>query len=172
MRPGPRPTPVSLKLARGNPGKRPVLTGQARPTKGATLPSDLSGAAKAEWRRLRPELERLGLLTVLDRAALSAYCEAWADFVWAVKTIRTSGRITKAGNGTCIPHPAVAIKRQSMQRIRELANEFGFSPAARARIDLEEPGGDPGDDEKWFGKKRGPRPAPPPAPARRTRRRA
>ena len=136
------------------------------------MPSDLTGVAKAEWRRLRPELERLGLLTVLDRAALSAYCEAWADFVWAVKHIRTRGRLTIAGNGTCIPHPAVAIKRQSMQRIRELANEFGFSPAARARIDLEEPGGDPSDDERFFGRRSGPKAAPPAKPSRRSRRRA
>lgn len=153
MRPGPRPTPVTLKLARGNPGRRRLPTGQSRPTKGATLPSDLSAAAKTEWRRLVPELERLGLLTVLDRAVLAAYCEAWSNFVWAVKLLRKEGRITHAGNGTPIPHPAVTIERQSMQRLRELANEFGFSPAARARIDLEEPGGDPDENKRWFGPK-------------------
>ena len=148
---GPPPQPTALRLLRGNPGKRPLPQQAVKPTPGADCPKILSPAARAEWKRLQPELLRLGLLTQIDRAVLAAYCEAWSDFLWAVNRIRQSGRLTTAGNGTLIPHPAVQIKRASMKLIKDLSAEFGFSPAALARIDLVAPDGDADDDEKFFG---------------------
>ncbi len=148
-RPGPRPQPVKLRLLRGNPGKRPLPKQDVKPTPGATCPKELSAAARAEWKRVQPELERLGLLMQIDRAALAAYCEAWSDFLWATGQTRKK-RITYAGNGTVIPHPAVQIKRQAMQKIREFAAEFGFSPASRTKIDMVAPEGTPDDDKRFF----------------------
>lgn len=149
---GPPPTPRGLRVLRGNPGKRRLPKTELRPTPGASCPSDLSAAARTEWKRLEPELLRLGILTRIDRALLAAYCDAWSDFVWAVKQTRGGRRTTIAGNGTEIPHPAMTIKSQASERLRKLAAEFGFSPAARMRLefiglgDEEDP-----DDKKFFG---------------------
>src|SRR3989304_3311411 len=77
---GPAAKPASLRLLEGNPGKRPIREGpKPRPLR-PTCPSWLSPQAKAEWRRLAPELERLGLLTHLDRAAFAAYCQSFAQW--------------------------------------------------------------------------------------------
>jgi P27 family predicted phage terminase small subunit len=166
MKPGPPPKPPQLKLLQGNPGKRPIPKQLVAPTAGADCPRVLSAAAKREWKRLQPELERLGLLTQIDRASLAAYCEAWADFEWAVRKIKSGSRVTEAGNGTLIPHPAVLIKKNAMQKIREFAAEFGFTPAARGRVHLTGPPAEDDDDASFF-KPRGPQAVPPPR-AKRT----
>ncbi len=47
------------------------------------MPEHLSAEARAEWQRLAPVLVRLKLLSSLDRAAFSAYCQAWGRHVEA-----------------------------------------------------------------------------------------
>src|SRR5262245_36689271 len=81
MRP---PVPFELKALGGNPGKRPLHPGP-QPTQTDEPPEPLpflSETAKAEWRRVAPELHRLGLLTILDHVIFGTYCAAygrWAD---------------------------------------------------------------------------------------------
>jgi P27 family predicted phage terminase small subunit len=131
-----------------------------KPTAGADCPAELTKPARAEWNRLLPELTRLGILTVLDRAAFAAYCEAWSDFKWAVEEIEHVGRTAKGCNGVVFVHPAVQIKKQAMQKIREFSAEFGLTPLARPRIDMTSPE-DAADNEFFL---RGPRSTPPPPP--------
>jgi P27 family predicted phage terminase small subunit len=158
---GPPPTPRGLRVLRGNPGKRRLPKKELHPTPGASCPPELSKIARAEWKRLEPELLRLGTLTRIDRALLAAYCDAWSDFVWAVKQTRGGRRTAIAGNGTEIPHPAMTIKTQAAERLRKLAAEFGFSPAARIRLEFGGSEDDGDEDEKFFG----PQPVSKPPPA-------
>jgi P27 family predicted phage terminase small subunit len=163
MKPGPRPTPIALRLLRGNPGKRRIPKQRVTPKPGASRPHWLSPAAVKEWNRVAPELLRLGLLTTLDRAVLAAYCEAVADLQDATETLARKGSTIEAGNGTTIAHPAVAMKQGATKRVKDLAAEFGFSPSARGGMEI--PGAPDGDDEDatFFG----PRTAPPPRPGKR-----
>jgi hypothetical protein len=46
-------------------------------------PAHLSDVARKEWRRIATPLYRMGVLSVTDRAALAAYCQAWARWVEA-----------------------------------------------------------------------------------------
>ena len=162
---GPRPLPLPLKLLRGNPGKRRLPKQSLRPATGAVCPQWLSAEAKAEWNRIVPELERLGLLTRIDQACLVCYCEAYSDFKKAARELARQGLTLKAGNGTRIPHPAVQMKRASMKQVREFSAEFGLSPAARARLEI--PGAEvkPDDEQDFFG----PRPSTPPPPKKKGR---
>jgi len=161
---GPPPTPRALRVARGNPGKRPIPRETLKPAAGAEPPPRLNQAAREEWDRLVPELHRLGLLTQLDRAALAAYCDAWALYRRAADRLEEDGDVVTAGNGTLIPHPSVAIAIRAMQKIRELSSEFGFTPAARTRIEMAAAEEDDS-DEAFF---TGPRPLEP-ATKRRVR---
>ena len=79
---GRRPTPTRLKLLTGNPGKRPLNEDEPRPESAVPeCPPELSPTARKEWDRLVGELGALRMLTNLDRAALAAYCGAYA--LWA-----------------------------------------------------------------------------------------
>ena len=144
-----------------------------KPTTGVACPDELSEEAKKEWSRLAPELERLGILTVVDRAALVAYCEAWADLLWALDEIKRLGRSATTDKGYEHTRAAVQIKTQAVKQLKELSAEFGFTPAARDRVHVPGNGQSEDPDEKFFGTP-GPRPVPPPpAPAPpRSRRRA
>ena len=130
------PKPASLKLLEGNPGKRTVHdVPKPRPTR-PTCPSWLSQQAKAEWRRLAPELERLGLLTQLDRAAFAAYCQSYAHWRECQAVLVEQGSMYITVNGRLRERPEVEMAKRFAQLTRAFAVEFGRTPTSRARLSL------------------------------------
>lgn len=107
-----------------------------------TRPPFLSDEAVAEWDRVVPALERLGLITEVDGGALAAYCESWAVFVSAAIDIRERGVLIpgQRGRGELVRNPSVQTMRDAASSMRAFATEFGLTPQARARMVL------PGDD--------------------------
>lgn len=82
------PKPTHLKLLEGNPGKRAVNRDEPKPAvKAPSCPRHLIGEARREWKRISRELLALKLLSEVDRAALAAYCQAWARWVYAEEKI-------------------------------------------------------------------------------------
>lgn len=76
---GRRPKPIRLKALTGNPGKRPLNPAELNPEPNVPeCPAELGPVAHREWDRLAGELGALRILTNLDRAALAAYCGAYA----------------------------------------------------------------------------------------------
>jgi P27 family predicted phage terminase small subunit len=92
--------------------------------------------AKREWNRVVPQLERLGLLTVVDRAALAGYCQSWARYREAEEAISQDGLIRTTESGYSMPHPAVSISRNALQQVRAFCAEFGLTPSSRGRIQM------------------------------------
>ena len=143
---GPAPTPTKLKILRGNPGKRKLNDREPQPATGEpSMPTWLPAEARAEWRRVVPELQAIGLLSVVDRAMLATYCLAWARMVSAAKILETTGDLVdepifnrsgkKIGSRTK-PHAAVKLHRDASAQTRNFQAEFGLSPASRARIQV------------------------------------
>lgn len=132
---GPRPEPTSLRMLRGNPGRRPVNGNESRPrTEIPPCPAHLSAEAKREWRRTARLLADLGLLARIDRAALSIYCEAWARWVEAERAMQQYGVMMKSPGGYPQQSPYLAVANRAMEQIRQSIAEFGMSPAARSRV--------------------------------------
>ena len=138
--------PYELARLRGNPGKR-RLSPEPQPARTEEAPeplSFLSEAAKAEWRRLAPELFRLGLLTVLDHAIFGAYCQSFGHWMTAERQLETEGLVAKGSTGNTVIHPLVKIATQSARDLCRYAAEFGMTPCARARMRAGWPDGDGG----------------------------
>jgi len=141
---GPLPKPTRLRILQGNPGKRALPKGEPQPKPGIPrCPRWLSANAKAEWRRIVPELKRLGLLTIADLAGLCAYCQAFAELQDATRTIDREGRIVTVpvlnGKGEHVgdirkAHPAVKLQRDAFARVKSFLCEFGLSPATRPKL--------------------------------------
>lgn len=138
------PKPTKLKILAGNPGRRPLPKNEPQPRVGApSCPAWLSGEAKAEWRRIVKELEPIGLVTMVDRAALSAYCQAWAELREATRQLDREGRViespvfNRSGDKTGTLkklHPAVRLQRDAFTRVKQFLVEFGLSPASRPKL--------------------------------------
>lgn len=130
--------PAALKLIKGRgEGKdsagRPVNQGPAFKRLPPAAPSWLTAEAKAEWKRVVPGLTRLDLLKPEDRAALAAYCEAWATFVAATRQVQKEGLTINAKQGT-LPHPAVGIARAAGREMRSWAGHFGLTPSTEQAL--------------------------------------
>jgi P27 family predicted phage terminase small subunit len=142
--PGPAPTPIPLRVLRGNPSKRPFRRGlePERPAEPPGCPDFLVGYACDEWHRVAGGLHQLGLLSVLDVMPLAAYCEAYARWRTAEEVLArvaandptTHGLLVKRRDGNDARNPLVKIAADAAADMVKYAAAFGFSPAARARI--------------------------------------
>ena len=97
-------------------------------------PPELGPVARREWDRLAGQLVALGLVTELDRAALAAYCGAYALWSEATEAIQKYGAMVKSPTGYPIQSPYVAIANRQAEIMMRIASEFGFTPASRSRI--------------------------------------
>jgi len=121
-----------------------------------SFPSWIWPEAKKEWKRISVELERYGLVSKLDRAALVLYCQAWAKMVWAENQLSRAMKLaeearstaeakgeeysggdglmvkTAGGNFTYSHHWVVG--KQAASEVRRYLDLFGLSPSARGRV--------------------------------------
>jgi P27 family predicted phage terminase small subunit len=141
--------PTRLKILDGNPGKRPLNAAEPQPPAGApACPSWLDREAKAEWRRVVPALDRLGLLTRVDRSAIAGYCTAWAELCWASKTLARVGHTYTTEGGQICPRPEVAMHRSALRHVRQFSALFGLDPASRSRVEVPDRVGPRGEVEE------------------------
>ena len=153
---GRKPTPAAINRLRGNPGKRAQREDIPRVKGGIPeCPPHLIKDARAEWRRVSVLLMTAGLLAQVDRAALAAYCSAYARWIEAETILRGSGLLVKAWGGLPIPNPALKIADRAMSQMKAFLVEFGMTPSSRQRVQPINP--NQGDllDEKLFGESEG-----------------
>ena len=132
---GRRPKPTRLKLLTGNPGKRPLNANEPKPEAAVPdCPAELGPVARREWDRMAAELAALRILTQLDRAALAAYCGAYAMWAEATESIQKYGTMVKSPTGYPVQSPYVSIANRQAEIMMRIASEFGFTPASRSRI--------------------------------------
>lgn len=143
MQRGVKPQPTQVKVIRGNPGKRPLNEAEPKPRRLIPdPPRDLTDEAQIEWHRVSVELDQLGLLTGIDRAALAGYCDAWGRWVYARRLIvraaeeypKYEGLIIFSAKNNPITNPALGIANKAMADVMRYCVEFGMTPSARSRI--------------------------------------
>ena len=142
--PGKKPTPTKLKMLRGNPGRRPLLKHEPRPTPGAPpAPDWLDPLSRQTWDRIVPELEAIGILTQVDAFVLEAFCVCYAHWVELEQAVAKIGPVYQPSNKKGskylqqVPHVTIALKY--LDEARAFAAELGLSPSSRARIGLPSP---------------------------------
>jgi P27 family predicted phage terminase small subunit len=138
-RSGPPKKPTRLKLIQGTFRKDRAIPNEVKPAVASpVVPGHLSDEAKVEWGRLSQELECLGLLSRIDRAALAAYCECWSDWVEACRMCATKDgqdrKVIKTVAGNFIENPYYSIKKRAAELMHKFLTEFGMTPASRSRI--------------------------------------
>ncbi len=143
---GRKPKPRSLEILQGKPGKRP-LRNEPEPDICIPDPPDfLEGEALAEWNRMAPQLEKLSLISEVDRTAFAAYCKLYTRWVEAEAELEQSNLLVKTTHGNVIQNPLVGIVNTALVNMLKYLTEFGMTPAARARVSIKK---DNGGDGKW-----------------------
>lgn len=136
---GRKPTPTHLKVVRGNPGRRPLPAGEPKPEVLAPEPpSHLNARAIAEWNRVAPLLLAMNALCEIDRAALAAYCVAYARWADAEEQVARHGPIVKAPkSGVAMQNPFLSVANNAMALMERYSSKFGMSPQDRARLNVD-----------------------------------
>ena len=156
---GPAPKPTAIKRLEGNPGKRALNAREPKFTaKAPPCPKHLDGEAREEWRRITRELVQTpGLLKVVDRAALAAYCQNWARWVEAEEKMADPEfqLIGCTDKGYEYVSPWLTVANQALKQMKAFLTEFGLTPASRTRIQVT--GDGDGDDfDEYVGRRQRP----------------
>ncbi|WP_127111722.1 phage terminase small subunit P27 family [Shimia sediminis] len=115
--------------------KPPLCPDNDALTKAPPVPKYLSAHAKAEWKRIMPQLIGRRIITKADLAGVENYCAA-------VGAARTIADTMSAGALPDLKMGGLQIRY--MQTARQLAAEYGLTPTSRARIGA----GLPDDDDE------------------------
>jgi len=140
---GPPPKPTVLKAAEGNPGKRRLNQAElAEPAQAPACPKWLDETGRQLWNTLVPELMKLGVLRMLDQIQLASLCDAYAIMISARESMAKlpgeARMLVKTPNGAIQQNPLLSVINTQRQIIGRISAEFGLTPAARARLFLEE----------------------------------
>jgi len=128
--------PTAVKKREGNPGKRKLNRFEAHPQlEIPPCPKHFDSIARDEWNRVTPLLLDLGLITALDLAPLAGYCLAFSRWVKAEKEVQREGILIEGRQGP-VKNPAVMLAEHSLEQIRRFCIEFGMTPAARSKVEV------------------------------------
>lgn len=127
--------PSAWRRAEGNRGKRAWNHKEPQPPKDLPdCPAHLSLEARKEWFRLVDVLHDMGVITVVDRAVLAAYCQAYGRWVDAEVKLKETPLLIKTPSGYIQQSPWLSIANRQMELMGRYMAEIGLTPAARSRL--------------------------------------
>lgn len=132
---GPPRKPTAWRRSEGNRGKRAWNRAEPVPPDGVPdCPDHLGDEARAEWHRLVDTLVGMGVISVVDRAVLAAYCQAWGRWVEAEEKLKETPLLIRTASGYVQQSPWLGIANRQMELMGRYMAEIGLTPASRSRI--------------------------------------
>lgn len=140
--------PSVVHLANGNPSKKRFTTltdGTRVPIEIPEPPAHLLPEALIEWNRITVELQKLGLIALVDRAALAVYCQAyarWAECETKLQMLNDPTRpdlnplVERTPSGYQQISVLLQISNRAVEQMHKFLSEFGMTPSARQRVTL------------------------------------
>jgi P27 family predicted phage terminase small subunit len=157
---GPSPTPTPILKLRGSTlvTKRREQREVKGPIGKPSCPDWIDEEAKAAWKQVLPLLTQMNVLTRVDGNALARYCQLWSRWKKAELFIQKHGDTyplkNESGGIKCLMQfPQVAIAHKLSAQLTRLEQEFGMTPSARSRIQMQPDSpsfGDPFDAKARF----------------------
>lgn len=143
---GPPPKPTKLRLIEGtdrkgrsgrqlDASKEPVA-----PEGDMAPPYDLADEVRQVWDVAAKTLDTMQLASPADANQLAAYCEAVVLHRRASRAIADTDLLVD-GVDVKVINKAILIQDRAARLIRGFAQEFGLTPAARVRVEVDPHGG-------------------------------
>jgi P27 family predicted phage terminase small subunit len=153
---GPPKTPTAIRAARGT--LRVHRDDEPQPpVGGVSMPSHLGDMAADRWRELLPMLQAVRVMTQADIEALARYCDTYEWWLATRAKLKKEGDtypiLNDKGEVKYIAQrPEVSIAHKLAQQLRQLEQDFGLNPSARASLHVEKPEAvEDEEDRKMFG---------------------
>lgn len=148
---GPARKPVALGLVDGDwrskaRAKNTVQAPDAPPELPAELAASMSVELRAIWDYYLAELVRMRAVSTPDLDALLVYCEAVLSHRRLTKACDEEDLLMQGMRGALVANPKFTMKNQAAQVVRQFGREFGFTPAARADIKVNQDSGNSVED--------------------------
>ena len=154
---GPRPEPTIIKMAKGNPGKRPLNKSEPKPpSDDITPPEWVTGVSLEKWAEVVPKLVGMGVMTNADIDTIARYCTMHEQYVKYLAQVRRGLdvlviRDDKGKVKYMQSTPAATMLTKLAVSMLRIEQEFGLTPSARTGIATTQ--SKPQDDlEAFFGK--------------------
>ena len=103
-------------------------------------PAHLNDMARTEWSRVVPLLSEAGLADTLDRAAIAAYCVAWARWCECEQAITDSGLLIE-DEGRASVSPLLTVADKALDQVTKLSEQIGLTTSGRTRLTGRKVGG-------------------------------
>lgn len=129
--------PTALKLLHGDFDKDPQRRNHSEPEPEAGIPkcpAYMKGDARKEWKMITTELQSMGVVTLVDRAALEMYCESRATMHDCRRMIQKEGLMIGTPSGDTKEHPAGKVLRDNNRICQSILVQFGMTPSSRTRL--------------------------------------
>lgn len=135
---GRKAVPKGLKLLKGTFQSCRENKDAPQPGRGTLqAPAHLTPVAAAEYERKAELLDRLGVFTEADDAALAIYAAAYGRWVEAEKKLAKLGNIVKSPKGDAMRNPYAYVLNNAVDQMYHFLTEFGLTPASRQRVKVE-----------------------------------
>jgi P27 family predicted phage terminase small subunit len=137
---GPRPEPTIIKMAKGNPGKRPLNKSEPKPpSDDITPPEWVTGVARSKWDEVVPKLIGMGVMTNADIDTIARYCTMHEQYVKYLEQVRRGLdvlviRDEKGKVKYMQSTPAATMLMKLAASMLRIEQEFGLTPSARSGI--------------------------------------
>ena len=152
MAKGRKPTPKTILKLRGSRVRGPHKSGIDAPAGIPQPPEYLCDIGRAEWQRIVPMLEASKVMSLRHQHTLAAYCDALADMVKANNELQQHGATFMDDKGRVMNHPAWYRKKDSRLHMLRLAEQFGLTASALARVSaVDAPTAEDAEDRRMFG---------------------
>jgi len=137
---GRKALPNNIHILTGNRSKKPAHEFKDSVVPDVEIPgcpSHLLPEAKKEWKRITPELEKMRIISKMDRAALAVYCQAYARWVQAevkLKSMGDKGLVDMTPSGYQQISVWLQVSNRAVEQMHKFLCEFGMSPSSRSKV--------------------------------------
>lgn len=138
------PKPTEQKRREGNAGKRKLPT-TARASRVAGVgdlgpdwaaPKSLGADGRSLWDYLVPKLHAARWIDLVDLPMLRQMCEQHDIAEAARRVIVDLGVLTMGSRKSWVENPAIATQQKATMIVLRIAEQFGMTASARARLDV------------------------------------
>lgn len=140
MAAGRLPQPRALKILKGSEPRRINDDEPVPLVESSEPPPEMRPEVTEIWTFTLRHLTAMGTAAACDRDSLAAYCEAVAAHRRASSLLAQSDILIRGAKGGLIRNPLLVIQRDAAYTIRMFAQEFGLTPSARTRIEVQHRG--------------------------------